>query len=112
MVEILLRRRDVGLAQQLLDGDRVGAGPQCAQRESVSQRVRTDPLGLDASVLGAPCNEVSHRANRDPVPVDFRLDRSCSRNRGPSPPSRRLVTTRQADAVPLVAGGLVFKSPE
>jgi hypothetical protein len=49
-----LRRRDVGVAEEHLDGAKIGAAFEEMGGKSVAQHVRADPLGRDAGVGSEP----------------------------------------------------------
>jgi len=51
-VRVELRRRQVGVAEHLLDGAQVGASLQQVRGERVAQEVRMDAPRLEARALG------------------------------------------------------------
>src|SRR5919199_5031184 len=51
-VRVQLRRRQVGVAEHLLDGAEVGAALEQMGRERVAQQVRMDPRGVEAGLRG------------------------------------------------------------
>ena len=101
-VRVLLRRRQAGVAEQLLDGAQVGAGAEQVGGEAVAQRVRADLAG-DAAGQRVGVDEARHRAHRQPAaaPVqEHRAGRRAAaraqlgdgardRRRAPPAPSRR-----------------------
>src|SRR5947208_10459800 len=67
-VRVQLRRREIGMAEHLLDGTQVGASLEQVGRERVAQEVRVDALGLEPCLAGqAPQDEEDAGARERPA---------------------------------------------
>ena len=57
-VRVNLRRRDIGMAEQGLEGSEIGAARQQVGRERMAQDMRADPVRGDAGVGGERANDL------------------------------------------------------